>query len=60
MDVSDYSVQKGINYDQSSATAVTLDPYEPYQFASYVNAGETGTLLSTSTLMPRSRSWAAI
>lgn len=51
-DVGYFSLQKEILYDQSSASAPTLDPSQPYQFSSNLNDGNTGTVLTSSSLTP--------
>jgi uncharacterized repeat protein (TIGR03803 family) len=53
-DLNNFSIQKEIDYVQSSAAAPTLRPEGPYRFSSYVNSGSTAVVLSTSTLTPPS------
>jgi len=49
-DVGGFTLQKNLEYDQSGATAVNLDPSEPYQFFFSVNNGDTGTVLTNSVV----------
>ena len=44
-DVGSYSIQKEVNYDQSSASTPTLDPVSPYQFFSNINPGRAARVL---------------
>jgi len=48
-DVASYYIQKEVDYNQSSATSVTLDPVSPYQFFCNINPGTSGALFTGAT-----------
>ena len=50
-DVGSYSIQKEVNYDQSSASTPTLDPVSPYQFFSNINPGTSGASFTAATAL---------
>jgi hypothetical protein len=51
-DVSYFSIQKIVLYDQTAANTTSLDLRKPYQFSSNIQGGTTGIVLSSSDLVP--------
>lgn len=51
-DLQQYSLEKVISYDQTSASPPTLDAEQPYQFTSDINNGTSGSVLTSTSLTP--------